>query len=140
MVHRAAALVFLFASINGCVQTACPDVIPGNQPARFNLACGPADVTKITLSGSCSTGDAGPSNSQITQSMKFVTVTSPNAGNCHVVLTFATGFTFSADVTFVSHITTDPPGSDCRSPPFTVPTQSMFTVNNPGDTCVDAGL
>ena len=72
--------------------------------------------------------------------MKLVTVASPYAGNCHVVLTFATDFTFSADVTFVSHITTDPPGSDCRSPPFTVPTQSMFTVNNPGDTCVHAGL
>jgi hypothetical protein len=137
VVHRVGVLVLLFAAGVGCGQTACPGAIRSNQPAIFNLSC-PTALTKITLSGSCSDSDAGPSNSRIDQSMNFVTVASPIAGTCHVVLTFATGFTFSADVIFVTHTATDPPGSDCTSP-YTGPTQSTFTVNNPSDTCVDAG-
>jgi hypothetical protein len=137
VIHRVGVLALLFTAGVGCGQTVCPGAIRANQPAIFNLSC-PTDPPQITLSGSCAAGDAGPSNGQLNQALNVVTVTSPNPGNCHVVLSFATGFTFSADVTFVTHIETDPPGSNCTSP-YTGPTQSMFTVNNPSDTCVDAG-
>lgn len=122
----------------GCDRRDCPIVTIEDQPAIFNLSCGPTNVTDVALSGSCSTGDAGLPKNLFGRSMKSIAIASSNAGDCHVVLTFATGFVFSGDVTFVSH--TDPPGSDCQSPPYTEPTQGTFVVNNPSDTCVDGGL
>jgi hypothetical protein len=53
-------------------------------------------------------------------------------------MTFATGFTYSADVTFTLQSQNDPPG--CPVWHYTAPTQRTFIVNNPGSTCVDAGL
>ncbi len=65
----------------------------------------------------------------------YVAVPSPGPGVCDVELTFATGFTYSAEVTFASMTCTTACGS------FIGPTAGPFMVNNPGDTCValDAG-
>ena len=54
-------------------------------------------------------------------------------------LTFATGFTYSTDVTFALQPDPGPPG--CPScPPYLGPTPSTFTVDNPAATCTDAGV
>lgn len=59
----------------------------------------------------------------------MVTVYSSSAGSCHIELTFATGFTYSADVTFTSQTEGLCPG--CA--PYIGPTSGPFTVNNPSD-------
>jgi hypothetical protein len=69
---------------------------------------------------------------------KSIAIHSPRPGDCHVVLTFATGFTYSADVRFTLQTDTQPSG--CQPPSYTAPTQKAFTVNNPPETCGDAGL
>ncbi len=59
----------------------------------------------------------------------------PDSESSHIVLTFATGFTYSADVTFTTH-------TSCGGCSYQAPTSGPFTVNNPADTCValpDAG-
>ena len=64
-----------------------------------------------------------------------VTVFSAGPGVCHIELTFATGFTYSTDVTF-TQVSED----GCACPSLFAATSGPFTVNNPSDTCVDAGL
>jgi hypothetical protein len=102
--------------------------------AIFDLSCGATDLTSVVLSGPCATGDASPSN--YLDGGSSVIISSPSPGVCHVELTFATGFTYSADVTFVS----EGAGGQCVCPRNTAPTQTTFTVNNPSTTCLDAGL
>ena len=104
--------------------------------AIFDLSCGPTDLTSVVISGPCAMGDASPSNHVSGSESQYVSLSSPSPGVCHVELTFATGFTYSADVTFVS----ESAGGLCACPQSTAPTQSTFTVNNPSTTCVDAGL
>lgn len=73
----------------------------------------------------------GPGNSG------FVLVGSPSPGECHIVLTFATGFTYSADVAFTSQVV----GCGACSPSIG-PIGGPYTVDDPSDTCVavhDAG-
>jgi hypothetical protein len=141
---RAAVRCLLVVPCAGCSPTPadCSDVIPGNEPAIFNLSCGPTDLTSVALSGPCSTGDASPSNYLFGAVSKSLAFDSPSPGRCHVFLTFATGFTYSTDVTFTSQTDTVPPG--CHVSSYTAPTQQTFTVNNPGGTCVvhnaDAGV
>jgi hypothetical protein len=56
-------------------------------------------------------------------------------GVCHVELNFATGFTYSTDVTFTSMTSVN-----CGTTAVYVgPTQVVFDVDNPSDTCGDAG-
>ena len=102
--------------------------------ATFNLSCAATDLTNVTVSGPCATGDAGPSYYVAEQS---IAINSASAGVCHVELTFATGFTYSTAVTFESQSAPNPP---VCCPLLTAPTQTMFTVNNPSTTCMDAGL
>ena len=105
-----------------------------NQPAIFDLSCGPTNVMSVTLSGACATDDTNPSHYVFGPTSKSIAVRSPNPGDCHVVLTFATGFTFSADVTFTSEL------GGCAPNSYTAPTPQTHTVDNPSDTCVlDAG-
>jgi hypothetical protein len=119
----------------GCSQGTCNTYVADNQSAILELSCGPTDLTNVALSGACSTGDAGGLKSVFGAMMNSIAIASPSPGDCHVVLTFATGFTFSADLTFVSRTLKE----GCGTQVYTAPTQSMFTVNNPSDTCVDAG-
>lgn len=104
----------------------------------FELSCAPTDLASISVSGPCATGDASNSQEPLGPTGTAVGVASPSPGVCHVVLLFATGFRYAADVTFVSQSDTPPPG--CPVSHYTVPTQRTFTVNNPSNTCVDAGL
>ena len=106
----------------------------GGMVAIFELSCGATDLTSVVLSGPCATGDASPSH--YLDGGTSVIISSPSPGVCHVELTFATGFTYSADVTFVS----ESAGGACVCPPNTAPTQTTFVVNNPSTTCLDGGL
>jgi hypothetical protein len=78
--------------------------------------------------------DAGLSWYTGTETEWYVVVASPSPGTCHVLLTFASGFTYSADVTFASQNL----NPTCGCPAFIGPTSGPFTVNNPSETCVDA--
>ncbi|HEY3815899.1 MAG TPA: hypothetical protein VGL81_01950 [Polyangiaceae bacterium] len=123
----------------GCVTAtyACPGGCPiGNSPAAFDLSCNQTDLTSVVLSGPCATGDTSPSRYLWSRGVSF---TSPSPGVCHVELVFATGFTYSRDVTFTVQSVTMPPGC-AQCPSFIAPTQGFFTVDNPSNTCVDAGL
>jgi hypothetical protein len=69
----------------------------------------------------------------------FVLVASTGPGTCHVQLTFATGFTYSTDVTFALQPDLGPLG--CPScPPYLGPIPSTFIVDNPAATCTDASV
>jgi hypothetical protein len=97
--------------------------------AIFNFACSPSDLTSVAVSGPCSLIDA--SVWQRAGAKSFDVESPPSPGVCHVELTFATGFTYSADVTFTWQ------SGGCSGCPSTIgPTQGEFTVNNPRDTCV----
>jgi hypothetical protein len=66
-------------------------------------------------------------------------VSSNDAGACHVELTFVSGFTYSADVTFASKSGGVCGGPQCKCPDYVAPTSGPFQVQNPAATCVDAG-
>ena len=124
----------------GCTSgpPACPGFCSENTPATFTLTCSPTDLMDVSISGPCFGADAAPSTNLPHASSTSVQIGSPTPGVCHVTLTFASGFTYSADVTFVSQ--TDPAPSGCPTcSPYVTPTQRTFTVNNPTTTCVDAG-
>jgi hypothetical protein len=119
---------------SGCSQGhACSNFETANQFAEFRLSCAPTDLTSMSVSGPCSGGDASVSDPPASTSLA---ISSPSPGVCHVTLTFATGFTYATDVTFVLQSDDD----TCPVWHYTAPTQRTFTVNNPGATCVDAGL
>jgi hypothetical protein len=131
--------VSLSSSVMGAVR-ATP--VPGSRlptSLRFSNcpaeSCGPTDLASVVVSGPCSIGDASISNLAASPSLA---ISSPTPGVCHVTLTFATGFTYSADVTFIAQNDGDTPG--CPVWQYTAPTQRAFTVNNPSTTCVDAGI
>jgi hypothetical protein len=134
----AAVLGFLVIGGVGCNHRDCSAVCEGNQAATFQLSCAPTNLTSVALSGVCSIGDAGPSNVGVSSVRASVFISSASPGECHVVLTFATGFAYSADVTFT--VQTDPVPAGCGTCPYTVPNKPSFTVNNPPATCVDEGL
>jgi len=117
----------------GCPANSCS---AGVSPI-FNMSCGPTDLTSVTLSGPCATGDASPSNYVWGYHGMFLGIESSQPGVCHVELTFATGFTYSTDVTFA--LQPDPTRPGCAPcPAFVGPTQGRFMVNNPSTTCVAA--
>jgi hypothetical protein len=101
--------------------------------ATFDLSCGAADLKNFFLSpGPCAMVDAGSSN--YVSAYGNIYVASPTPGVCHVELTFATGFTYSTDVTFTAGTT--PPG--CGSPlSYVGPNPIFFTVNDPSTACED---
>jgi len=109
----------------------------GVTDATFNLSCDPTDLTSVVLSGPCATGEAGLST-YVVAGEPYVHIGSLGPGVCHVQLAFSNGFTYSAEVTFVSQ--TDDSGPGCPPcPSYIAPTQSTFMVNNPSTTCQDAG-
>jgi hypothetical protein len=102
----------------------------GAVAATFNLSCSPNDLTSVVATGPCADPDASLSWYTGKETQWAVGVVSPSPGVCHIELTFATGFTYSADVTFTEQ-------TACNS--FIGPTSGPFMVNNPSDTCLDAG-
>jgi hypothetical protein len=123
----------VFGGCRGSVEP-CPAACVEAAFAIFSLSCSPNDLISVEATGPCSMPDAGLSWYTGTATEWYVAVGSRSPGTCHVLLTFESGFTFSADVTFASqnHDRT------CGCPPFIGPTSGPFIVNNPGDTCVDA--
>jgi hypothetical protein len=125
---------FLLALGCGC-QTggaSCPSTCTESAPATFVLSCDSSDLTAASASGPCALSDAG-----LHVVGTWLTVGSPSAGQCQVTLTFATGFQYSTDVTFVSQ--TDPAPHGCGAcPAYFAATESTFMVDNPPATCADA--
>jgi hypothetical protein len=139
VVRCAAALGLLGILVGGCVttETPCCGLCPASEPAVFELSCGSTDLTSVVATGPCATPYARAS-SYVGDGM--VMVASQSAGACHVVLTFATGFTYSADVTFTSKPGGVCGGPQCKCPDPALSTSGPIPVNNPSNTCVDAGL
>jgi hypothetical protein len=102
-------------------------------PANFQASCYPNDLVAVTTTGPCTT-DAGLIGFVNVEPAVFAT----SPGTCHIVLTFATGFTYSTDVTFTEYS----PGCDC--PNYIGPTGAALQsgvaapilIHNPPDTCV----
>jgi hypothetical protein len=146
---RCAATLGLLAVLGGaCNQGhACPAFCNSGGSATFELSCVPTDLSAVAVSGPCAAGDAGasiyvsPSSGSYASlaETQYVYVSSPNAGVCHVVLTFANGFIYGADVTFAALTDDSLPGCP-PCPSYVGPTQGTFLVPNPKGTCVDGGL
>ena len=138
MITLSAVASLLVVLEAGC-SSSSPCALPcGAIGATFNLSCNSNDLTSVVASGPCSMPDASLSWYTGTGSQGTVTVYSSSPGTCHVQLSFASGFTFSTDVTFISQTE----GTCGSCPSFTEPSSGEFTVDNPASTCVavpDAG-
>jgi hypothetical protein len=109
----------------------CPDLCIEASSATFLLSCNPNDLVAVTATGPCTHPDAGLSWFTGAETKWAVSVFAESPGACHVVLTFATGFTFAADVTFAEQ------SQACGCPSYIGPSEpSGGQVNNPPDTCV----
>jgi hypothetical protein len=134
----AAALVARLGLACGA-DTPCSDLCTDAESATFHLSCNPNDLVSVVATGPCSNPDASLEWYTGAETEWDVAVTAQSPGECHIVLTFATGFTYSTDVTFTSQ------NQGCGCPSFLgpVPGTGAITVNNPADTCValprDAG-
>jgi hypothetical protein len=119
--------------LDGCDD--CPPCCTTGASATFLLSCGTPNLTSVVATGPCATPDASASHYKAAPAGAYesiLSVESATPGDCHIELTFATGFTYSADVTFTQH-----GGPECKWS-YVGPTSGPFTVNNPSDTCVDA--
>jgi hypothetical protein len=130
----AAGLLVVLGGGGGCdVNLGC-DECHSAVGAQFNFAC-PTDLTSVVASSPCSLSDA--SLEQFKGLNSFGVESPSSTGTCHVELTCATGFVYSADVTFTSQ------SGGCPGCGTTIgPTQGPIMVNNPSSTCVvvpDAG-
>ncbi len=122
----------LVVVLHGCSHQDCCGGCVGDSPAVLQLSCGTTDLQSVVATGPCAsyTGDG------------FVSVQSRGPGTCHIDLRFATGFTYSTDVTFMSQPGGVCGGPQCKCPDYVAATSGPFMVNNPSDTCVatpDAG-
>lgn len=139
-----ASLYLVIALVAACIsRTVCPGSCPEGGSALLQLACTPTEPVSVTASGPCAVSDdAGapyvnlwhaPSGSTV------LVIGSPAPGVCHVLLTFASGFTYATDMNF-DWQNVSPTGC---CPPFVGPTSSTngYAVDNPPGTCapVDAG-
>jgi hypothetical protein len=98
----------------------------GNDGVSFQLACTPASPPVVTITGPCVIGPSGPGT---------IAVSGNVVGTCHVEMTFASGGTFSTDLTITSEwlaCGSDPHG--CGQ--VIVATPSEVSVP---DQCGDAG-
>jgi hypothetical protein len=115
--------------------------------ASFCMSCAMdlftvTDLTGVTLSGPCAMGDGALGNYTLGPPFETpcISVGSPSPGVCHVELNFATGFTYSTNVTFTSQTLEVPRGCPA-CPPFIGPTglpSDPISVNNPSMTCVSS--
>jgi len=115
----------------GCSNRICNGIAFEDIPAVFDLSCAPTDLVAVDVSGPCATADASTAPADYVRGTQ-IGIGSATAGVCHLVLTFATGFTYAADVTFTK--TADACGAS-----IVQPTQASFTVDNPTSTCTGGG-
>jgi hypothetical protein len=133
-VGSTAALILLLIGVGCRGSGPCPLACSEVGPASFVLMCNPTDLTSVTASGLCALPDASP-----LVAVSELTIYGRSPGVCHVVLTFASGFTYTADVNFVSQTDPEPPGCVGTCPPYITATQRTFVVDNPPETCTDGG-
>ena len=134
----AAGLGLFVALVDGCNSTKdCCGGCPAPEPAVFQLTCGATDLQSVVATGPCAMPDASLSSYV---GNHIVVVRSQSPGVCHVELTFATGFTYSSDVTFATQSGGVCGGPQCTCPDYLAPTAGPFPVNNPSATCVSGGL
>jgi hypothetical protein len=134
---RLLAMAVLPTGLAACmVGHPCPGACIASSSAVIQLSCALTDVTSATVTGPCA-GDAGVQSLHVYPGGSLY-VWSPSTGVCHVSLTFSSGFTYETDVTFATQTDNDPGCGNC--PPYIGPTQGSFRVDNPSNTCVDAGL
>ena len=119
-------LASLAALACGCSSSSdCQPLPPEATQAVFALTCDASDLRSVEITGPCAESVSGAS----------VDVFSPSPGSCHIVLTFGTGFTYAADVTFASMTQ-----RNCgQASSYVGPTQATFNVDNPAATCTDGG-
>jgi hypothetical protein len=111
---------------------ACSDSCIEASSATFNLACNPNDLVSVTATGPCANPEAGLSWYTGAATKWSAAVFAQSPGTCHIELTFATGFTYATDVTFVAHT------ANCGCPTYLGPEgPGGFEVQNPADTCRD---
>ncbi|HEY4394876.1 MAG TPA: hypothetical protein VGP64_12475 [Polyangia bacterium] len=118
-------LALLCGGAVGCGQQSCEASI--DPYATFNLSCASANLTKVDVSGPCAPTDAGTGPNDYLSGAS-IGIMSLVPGTCHLSLTFATGFTYDADVVFDRR--PGPCGGTIVSP-----TQMSFNVDNPPSTC-----
>ena len=126
------------AAVHGCSSSQdCCGSCPADEPAIFHLSCTSSDLTGVETTGPCER-DAGLSLTRGDDAawVGTVFVQGQSPGVCHVKLTFATGFTYSADVTFATQSGGVCGGPQCKCGDILAPTSGPFTVDNPSDTCV----
>jgi hypothetical protein len=127
-------------SSNGCDAFeghACHGGCPvGGESAVFELACNPNDLESVEATGPCSMPDRPLSGYTGAATKWIVSVGSPTPGTCHVTLRFATGFTWSTDVTFATMNDSQPGCAPCPDFVGVASTSNGSKVNNPPETCV----
>jgi hypothetical protein len=126
-------LALASCALFGCTEAqTCSNIAFERELATFELGCPFTDLTAVTVSGPCAAG--GESNLDPAQfaGRGEIGIESDSAGVCHISLTFASGFAYAADVTFISS------RSSCGTTDV-MPNQATFMVDNPSSTCVDAG-
>lgn len=119
----------------GCSTASCGACIEG-MSATLNLACGPANISEVRLTGVCaSRDDASASHYVSANDPTHVYVTSSEPGACHVELLFGSGFVFDTDIQFAP--STEGSCSGCN--PYPRPQPTSVDVANPPNTCVTVG-
>jgi hypothetical protein len=114
----------------------CPAGCRGSPNVVLDLSCGGTDLSSVVLSGACNILDASsPATYLGGPQQQYVYIPSYEVGDCHVELTFASGFTFSTDVHFSSQTDESDPQCPCG---YIQPDKQTIAVNNPSSTCVDA--
>jgi hypothetical protein len=129
----AVAACFIVCAGEGCTtHHDCPALCTDPQ-ATLDLSCVDTDLTTENLSGACAVGDAGIS--LVGWDPSYVAVQALRAGDCHVELVFANGFTFSTDITFTTQTDDSDPQCPCQ---YLQPNPQTIAVHNPSSTCLDA--
>jgi|SRR5580692_255594 hypothetical protein len=156
-------LVAFVVTTGGCSSNGPCDTL-GEVPstlttATLELACATSTLSSVVASGPCaasctafypyqpSDGVAAglpwsgpcPNAIQLAGQVQSVTVQGTDAGSCNVELSFSSGFTYSAVVSFSSSTMPEPACGGEVTEPYFAPTPSMIMVDNPADTCLDGG-
>jgi hypothetical protein len=98
----------------------------------LEFSCGPTDLIRVQLTGACASAqtDGGVFGAD----GKWFGFGSEEAGVCTFTAQFASGYTYSGQVTFAEQT----PGCGC--PSYLAPSPATIVVPNPSSTClVDGG-